>query len=88
MVAAATLFFCDACNVCRVFLFMAVLGLTCFRSLFSLTQVNAFLFGMMWLIGLAAVAFHVGRSLFPFLTTMLTLGYRSPLLGYQNEFTI
>ena len=88
MAAAAALLLSDGSKVGRFLLSVGIIVEASFGALFGLAKVNAFLFGMVRLIGFTAVAFDVGGSFLALEATMLALGDRTALLGHEGQFAI
>lgn len=83
MMTAAALFFSDSSEMCSVLVRVdTVLVVAALDSLLSLSQMYAFLFRMMCLVRLCAIALDMGRALLTFQPAMMALCDRPPLLGY------
>lgn len=88
VMAATSLFFRDRDEVGRVFVLTGNVTQTSFGTLFSLAKMNAFLPRVMRLFVLATVTLDMSRTLFAFLTTMMTLRDRTTLLGNEDQFSV
>lgn len=89
MRTAASLFLFDGSEVMWVLLFMVIVTVaSSLCLLFSLAEVYALLLGVVRLVGLAAVAFDMGRPLLALLATVLALRDRSTLLRDKNKLAV
>lgn len=88
MVTATALLFGDGSQVCWILLKVMVLHIARLRPLFSFTQMDALLLGMVLLLRGATIAAHVGRSLLAFLSTVLALCYRAAFLWHKRKLAV